>query len=105
MTGKSTAILGGLFGKTILNAVALPQRRIVGSRDPHKESKTKSNLKTRFGDDFIEKISGNTVLDFRCGFGVQSVEVAKLGAGKVIGIDILDSRFLLLSHSVNLVHR
>lgn len=85
-------ILGGLLGRTILNAVAPPQRRIVGLRDPHKESKTKSNLKTHFGDDFIEKISGKTVLDFGCGFGVQSVEVAKLGAGKVIGIDILENR-------------
>ncbi|MCE2750295.1 MAG: class I SAM-dependent methyltransferase [Pirellula sp.] len=85
-------IIGGIFAKTILNAVAPPQRRILGSKEPNKESKTKSNLKTHFGDDFIEKIHGKTVLDFGCGFGVQSVEVAKLGAGKVIGIDILENR-------------
>jgi SAM-dependent methyltransferase len=85
-------IIGGIFAKKILNAVAPPQRRILGSKEPNKESKTKSNLKTHFGDDFIEKIHGKTVLDFGCGFGVQSVEVAKLGAGKVIGIDILENR-------------
>ena len=47
-----------------------------------------TNLPYYFGDDFIDVIQGKTVIDFGCGRGYQAVEMAKRGAGKVIGLDI-----------------
>ena len=84
--------IGGIPARWILQTIAPPEKRIAGVQKPSKDSKTKSNLKTHFGEDFIEQIQGKAVLDFGCGFGVQSIEVAKLGASKVIGLDIQDSR-------------
>jgi SAM-dependent methyltransferase len=49
-----------------------------------KESK---NLKL-LGDDLLEEIRGKTVIDFGCGEGDDALEMARMGAGKVIGIDI-----------------
>lgn len=85
-------ITGGFLASWILNTVAPPQKRLAAAKESIKEVKTKSNLKTHFGDNFIDQIRGKTVLDFGCGFGVQSVEVAQLGAGRVIGIDIQEDR-------------
>ncbi len=48
----------------------------------------KSKLAVLLGTDFFAKIAGKTVIDFGCGEGADSVEMARRGAGKVIGIDI-----------------
>jgi ubiquinone/menaquinone biosynthesis C-methylase UbiE len=40
------------------------------------------------GDEFLRKISGETIVDFGCGEGVEAVEMAQRGAKRVIGIDI-----------------
>jgi SAM-dependent methyltransferase len=40
------------------------------------------------GDEFLNKISGKTIVDFGCGEGVEAVEMAQKGAKQVIGIDI-----------------
>lgn len=85
-------IVGGTLARWLLQSISPPENRLAGSKKAPIESKTKSNLETHFGADFIDQIRGKTVLDFGCGFGVQSVEVAKLGASKVIGVDIQDSR-------------
>jgi ubiquinone/menaquinone biosynthesis C-methylase UbiE len=56
------------------------------------ESIGESNLETKaeqfFGENFFRSIEGKTVIDFGCGRGNQSVEMAQKGAAKVIGIDI-----------------
>lgn len=44
-------------------------------------------LRRYFGDDFFERIRGKTVIDFGCGSGFESVEMARHGA-RVIGVDI-----------------
>lgn len=52
----------------------------------------KSKLETLFGDDFWSLIQGKLVMDFGCRAGTEAVEMAKRGARKVIGVDILDKQ-------------
>ena len=89
--------MGGILARWILNAIASPEKSILGSRKSFHESKTRSNLKTRFGDTLTDQCQGKAVLDFGCGFGVQSVDVAKLGASRTIRVDIQASRLCLAS--------
>jgi SAM-dependent methyltransferase len=48
----------------------------------------KSKLATLMGEGFFAKLAGKTVIDFGCGEGADTVEIAKRGAAKVTGIDI-----------------
>jgi SAM-dependent methyltransferase len=48
----------------------------------------KSKLTILLGSEFLSKISGKIVVDFGCGEGEETVEMAQKGAKKVIGIDI-----------------
>jgi SAM-dependent methyltransferase len=50
--------------------------------------KDKSKLTILMGADFFARIAGKVVVDFGCGDGVEAVEMAGRGAGRVIGIDI-----------------
>lgn len=50
-----------------------------------------SKLLTLLGDDLRQKIPGRRVVDYGCGDGRETVELAKLGAREVIGVDIRDS--------------
>ena len=53
----------------------------------------KSKLEALLGTDFWDEIKDKVVVDFGCGSGSDSVEMAQRGARKVIGIDIQE-RFL-----------
>ena len=48
----------------------------------------KSKLAVLMGDEFFTKIAGKVVIDFGCGEGAETVEMAGRGARRVIGIDI-----------------
>lgn len=48
----------------------------------------KSKLMVLMGNDFFEEIKGKVVIDFGCGDGADTVEMALKGAKRVIGIDI-----------------
>ena len=50
----------------------------------------KSKLDVLLGKEFLARISGKTVVDFGCGEGDDSIEMARKGAGRVIGVDIRD---------------
>jgi SAM-dependent methyltransferase len=47
-----------------------------------------SKLAALMGAGFFEKIAGKAVIDFGCGEGADTVEMARRGAERVIGIDI-----------------
>jgi 2-polyprenyl-3-methyl-5-hydroxy-6-metoxy-1,4-benzoquinol methylase len=51
----------------------------------------KSKLAVLMGDEFFSKIAGKVVIDFGCGEGADSVEMAERGAKRVIGIDIREN--------------
>lgn len=48
----------------------------------------RSKLKVLLGDDIFNKLQGKTVVDFGCGRGSTSVEIAQNGARFVIGLDV-----------------
>jgi SAM-dependent methyltransferase len=84
-------IMGGHIGHLILRKVS--PKSTDSDEASHEELNTK--LVNHFGQDFYRVIHGKTVIDFGCGSGSQAVEMAMMGAGKVIGLDIQDK--LLIS--------
>lgn len=58
----------------------------------------RSKLRVLFGEDFPERIRGRVVIDFGCGLGDESVEMAKDGARRVIGVDISE-RYLQIART------
>jgi len=48
----------------------------------------KSKLGVLLGDEFLGRIRDKIVIDFGCGEGLESLDLARHGAKKVIGIDI-----------------
>jgi 2-polyprenyl-3-methyl-5-hydroxy-6-metoxy-1,4-benzoquinol methylase len=48
----------------------------------------KSKLAILLGKDFLTGIRGLTVLDFGCGYGLETIEMAKAGAKLAIGLEI-----------------
>ena len=47
-----------------------------------------SKLQILLGDKLVGLLPGRIVIDFGCGTGQEALEMARLGAGKVIGVDI-----------------
>lgn len=81
-------IVGGRIGYWLLRKIA-PR----ASASPHgDESNTvDTKLQQFFGEGFFDMLRGKTVLDFGCGVGSQAVEIARMGASRVIGLDIQES--------------
>jgi SAM-dependent methyltransferase len=52
----------------------------------------KSKLSALIGEDFFRRITGKVVIDFGCGEGAETVEMAQRGAKQVIGIDIREEK-------------
>ena len=53
----------------------------------------KSKVRVLLGDDIIASIHGKDVIDFGCGVGKESIELAQAGARSVVGVDLLTHRF------------
>jgi 2-polyprenyl-3-methyl-5-hydroxy-6-metoxy-1,4-benzoquinol methylase len=70
------------------------QYRILKTMFPGRDSGAESvydrqsKLSVLMGPEFFARIAGKTVIDFGCGEGVEAVEMARRGAGRVIGIDV-----------------
>jgi SAM-dependent methyltransferase len=50
-----------------------------------------SKIRVSLGDDLLTMIRDKTVIDFGCGDGVATLDLARHGAKKVIGLDIIKS--------------
>lgn len=84
-------IVGGELGYGMLRKIA-PLRDATPEQVAALREGDSNVLNTKltqyFGDSFFDLIRGKTVLDFGCGVGCQSVELARIGARRVIGLDI-----------------
>jgi len=78
-------IIGGRAGYALLRLIA---PRHMASYQDARENLSDTKLEQYFGSGFFGLIEGKTTIDFGCGSGHQSVEMAQRGAAKVIGIDI-----------------
>jgi len=86
-------LVGGHIGYLILKRVhGIPKNKsdMTFVRDERNHGKM---LKILFGENFPNEICNKTVIDFGCGLGYETVQMARWGAKKVIGIDIQD-RFI-----------
>jgi predicted RNA methylase len=63
----------------VLGGSGLPNRQRIPAR---------SKVETLVGPGLFEKTRDKTVIDFGCGYGDQTIELAKRGAKLVIGVDI-----------------
>ena len=87
------AILGGPIGSTLLKAYAGNGVKIgVAEATSYKG---KSKLEMLLGKEFLKAIPGSVVIDFGCGTGEQTLEMAQHGARKAIGVDIQE-RYLAI---------
>lgn len=62
----------------------------VEPKDTPRPAPGKTRIGMIFGDEFIRLVAGKTVIDFGCGRGHESVELAQAGASRVIGLEIMD---------------
>lgn len=77
--------IGGELGYRLLRLLK-PGRELPGQGESHFSYVSK--IKKIIGDDGWESLRDKTILDFGCGRGVGSIEMAKQGARRVIGLDI-----------------
>jgi len=68
--------------------------KYIAPRSPDRDGavcyRRNSALSVLLGDDFFRRIAGKVVIDFGCGTGTDAIEIAKSGAKRVIGIDIVE---------------
>jgi SAM-dependent methyltransferase len=76
-----------LFQKILILLSKDPLTLVEDNEIPSGSVETDLSLLNRSYPNFIENISGKTILDFGCGFGYQSIALAKAGAKKVVGLD------------------
>ena len=81
-------IIGGELGYRLLQAVAPQEKYLEAEPAKGQAEEGATKLEQFFGSNFFEAIHQKTVIDFGCGAGVESLEMARKGAGRVIGLDI-----------------
>lgn len=74
----------------------------VESRDTPPPPPGATRIRMIFGEEFVRQVAGKTVIDFGCGLGHESVELAQVGAKRVIGLDIV---YRYLESAENLASR
>jgi len=50
--------------------------------------RNRNKLTVLLGEDIFQRIQGKTVVDFGCGYGEQTVEIARSGAAQTTGVDV-----------------
>lgn len=81
-------IIGGELGYQLLRRV---NRDTAASYCDGSAYVGRSKIEVLLGNGIWEELAGKVVVDFGCGTGEDSIEVAKRGAEKVIGLDIRQS--------------
>src|SRR5947208_131025 len=84
-----TGIIGGRLGYRLLRRLgARTQATASCTGSPYRD---RSKVEALFGPGIWRELVGRIVIDFGCGTGGETIEVAQHGAKKVIGIDIRDT--------------
>lgn len=84
------AILGGRIGYRVLRTL-FPPDKYFSQKDRRYSEHVKNQrlaLEQLFGPSVWDAVAGKVVIDFGCGDGRDSMEIARRGAKRVIGIDI-----------------
>jgi SAM-dependent methyltransferase len=82
-------IIGGSLGYRLLRWVA-PRRRHSGHAG-RKDYEQRNKVEALLGPNVRELLRDRVVIDFGCGAGEDAVEMARLGAARVIGLDLRES--------------
>ena len=80
--------LGGPLGDYLLRGFAPSEASSLHPGDPHSGLRPADTLAERFGPDFQGAVAARTVIDFGSGTGADAVEIARMGAARVIGVEI-----------------
>lgn len=80
------SFIGGSLAANCLTRVGAKDGPLTGAAYDNR-----SKLDVLLGADFFRQIQGRTVIDFGCGHGAETVEMAQRGAAHVIGVDIRPS--------------
>lgn len=86
----SMGFIGGTFGYRLLKWYT---RNGFKDRMDGSAYHEKSKLRILLGDGILSAIQGLDVIDFGCGAGTETIELAQAGARSVMGIDLLTFRF------------
>jgi SAM-dependent methyltransferase len=86
--GTAVGLIGGHLGYLLLRLISSDGETGYCDGSVYRG---KSKLEVLFGKNVWEEFKGKTVLDFGCGTGEQSIEIAQHGAERVIGLDIRES--------------
>ena len=81
---RVVGFIGGNFGYRMLKRIRPSVSSSVGG------DAGATDVDLFFGTGFFDSIKGKSVIDFGCGVGGFSVEMAQHGAAKVVGLDIQD---------------
>jgi SAM-dependent methyltransferase len=76
-------VLGGELAYRLLTRICPAEDTGVGG-EAHRD---RSGLLTILGPSILERVRGKVVIDFGCGPGAEAIELAHLGARRVIGVD------------------
>jgi SAM-dependent methyltransferase len=82
-------IIGGKLGYRLLKRLNPTGEAEFCSGSIYKD---RSKLELLFGESIWSEISEKSVIDFGCGTGGEAIEMARRGAKKVIGLDVVEWR-------------
>jgi len=82
-------VIGGRLGYRLLRRLGgSPPRRNLCSGEAYRH---RSKLEVLLGPGIWRELADKTVLDFGCGTGDDTIDIARHGAKRVIGLDIRES--------------